>query len=121
VNNRLNLAEANLTTAHFDTCLQLLANISDMSLTAPTVVARDVLKMACQWGSGADSLETASHIAKEAPRLEKNSWSSVGDVHFLATSPAFKSGREAWIALFTSLQGGDPAGMVAALNKLPLQ
>jgi uncharacterized protein len=121
VNNRLNLAEANLTTSHFDTCLQLLANISDMSLTASTVVARDVLKMACQWGSGADSMAIASLISKEATRLEKNSWNSAGDLHFLQISPAFKSGREAWIALFTSLQAGDSAGMVAALHKLGLQ
>ncbi len=121
--NRLNLAEANLTTAHFDTCLQVVANLSDMSLTAPTVVARDVLKMACQWGSqrSADSLATASLVSKEATRMEKNAWNSAGDLHFLATSPAFKSGREAWIALFTSLQAGDSAGMVAALHKLGLQ
>ena len=120
-NNRLNLAEANLTTSHFDTCLQLLANISDMSLTAPTVVARDVLRMACQRGSGADSVATASLVSKEAAQVEKNAWSSAGDLHFLQTSPAFKSGREAWIALFTSLQDADSAGMVAALHKLGLQ
>jgi TPR repeat protein len=116
----LNLAEANLTTAHFDTCLDLVSNIRDGTEFASETTARDVIKMACQWGSQKwdDSLATANLLSKETAGVKEGEYSVAGDVNFLKASPAFKSGRGAWIELFTSLQAGDSAGMTAALQKL---
>jgi hypothetical protein len=47
-------------------------------------------------------------------------WNSSGTRRFLSTSPTFATGRASWVALFTSLQNGDGAGMTAALHQLEM-
>jgi hypothetical protein len=118
--NKLDLLEADLTAAHFDDCIQIAGSISDGALTPGGRLIRDTLNLACQWGSGNSERTLAAEklFAPEAATTSRSSWVFTGTLHFLANSPAFAPGRNAWIALFTAEQNGDNAGMTAALRQL---
>ena len=118
--NRLDLVEANLTAAHFDVCLAQAAPLDDAELTAPLILIRDALKLSCQWGAGqkAAAQETEKALLPKSDQLQKEDWGFAGTLHFLASSPAFETGRASWIALFESLDKGDGAAMAAALHQL---
>jgi hypothetical protein len=112
--------EANLTAAHFDVCLAQAAPLDDAELTAPLILIRDALKLSCQWGAGqkAAAQETEKALLPKSDQLQKEDWGFAGTLHFLASSPAFETGRASWIALFESLDKGDGAAMAAALHQL---
>jgi tetratricopeptide (TPR) repeat protein len=118
--NKLDLLEADLTAAHFNDCIQIAGSISDGALTPGGRLIRDTLNLACQWGSGNSERTLAAEklFAPEAATTSRSSWVFTGTLHFLANSPAFAPGRNAWIALFTAEQNGDNAGMTAALRQL---
>jgi tetratricopeptide (TPR) repeat protein len=118
--NRLDLAEANLTAAHFDACLAQAASLDEAQLTAPVLLTRDVLKLSCQWGAGQKSaaLETAEALLPRSAQLQKGGWEFAGTLHFLAASAAFETGRTSWIGLFENLEKGDGAAMANALRQL---
>jgi hypothetical protein len=125
LDNRMNLLEAELTGADFDGCVQLEAKLDDAALVQQKayISVRDVIGLACQWGATDKSGALAANLrllAKaDADRyLTPDGWSFTGTLHFLSQSPAFASGRAAWIALFVAVQNGDSAGINAALHQL---
>jgi hypothetical protein len=89
-----------------------------LPVTLPLV--RNVIKLACQWGAGnkGGALQTEKALLAQALGLPSGSWDFTGTLHYLAASPVFAPGRASWIALFTSVQNGDSAGMTAALHQL---
>jgi tetratricopeptide (TPR) repeat protein len=117
---QMNRMELNLWAGHFTVCLQQAAVLEDNSLPPPGLAIRDAMKLACQWGTGdrgaAAATETA--LASKPPVFQTDFWDFTGTIHFLSHSPAFEKGRASWIALFTSLQNGDSAGMTAALHQI---
>jgi tetratricopeptide (TPR) repeat protein len=117
---RMDLAEANLTTDHFDVCLQQAAMLPDSVLSPQLIVVRDTLQLACQWASGnkAAAVTAEKSVSSLAATVKTHSWTFAGTIHFISDSPAFATGRTAWIALFTALQTGDSSGMSAALQQL---
>jgi tetratricopeptide (TPR) repeat protein len=120
---QLNMVEADLTTSRFEDCEKQAAAIDDASIPAPatpTLMLRDAMKLACQWGAGqkAAAQQTGNDLLPEAAQLQNTGWEFGGTLHFLASSPAFTTGRAAWIALFQSLQDGNGVAMAAALNQL---
>jgi len=78
------------------------------------------MKLVCQWSAGqkAAAQQTGNDLLPEAAQLQNTGWEFGGTLHFLASSPAFTTGRAAWIALFQSLQDGNGVAMAAALNQL---
>jgi tetratricopeptide (TPR) repeat protein len=117
---QMNLMELNLWAGHFTVCLQQAAVLDDSTLPPPGLAIRDAMKLACQWGTGdrgaAAATETA--LASKPPVFQTDFWDFTGTIHFLSHSPSFEKGRASWIALFTSLQNGDSAGMTAALRQI---
>jgi tetratricopeptide (TPR) repeat protein len=118
--NRLDLVEAELTASRFTNCIELSQSLKESELEAKLLPVSDVLKLGCQWGAGkiADARATSKKLEGEAASLQKSTWSTEGDRHYLATAPAFERGRAAWIALFQSLEDGDGKAMAAALRQL---
>ena len=120
---KLGMVEADLTTSRFEDCERQVASIDDASIPAPampTLLLRDAMKLACQWGAGqkAAAQQTSNALLHETTQLQNTGWEFAGTLHFLASSPAFVTGRAVWIALFQSLQDGNGAAMAAALNQL---
>jgi tetratricopeptide (TPR) repeat protein len=117
---RIALAEASLTTAHFDACVQQTALIPDAQMKPPGLLIRDTLTLACQWAAGRKlaALTTEKSLATRAPSLIRIGWTFAGPLHYLAESSAFAPGRAAWITLFTAVQNGNAPGMTAALQQL---
>jgi tetratricopeptide (TPR) repeat protein len=118
--NRMDLVEASLTAAHFSQCVEQAVAIDDPVLSTSKIPVRDTIKLACQWGAGqkAAAQQTATALLPQAAGLHSSGWSFAGTRHFLASSPAFETGRASWIALFESLEKGDGAAMAAALHQL---
>jgi hypothetical protein len=118
--NRIDLVEANLVAAHFDECVKQAGMLADGALSPPQVLARDALKLACQWASGnkIEALSAAKSIPSQTAKHDMSSLNFEGVLHFLSTAPAFESGRASWIALFTAVQNGDRAGITAAVHQL---
>jgi len=118
--NRVYVSEANLTTAHFDACVQQTALIADAQMKPPGLMIRDTLTLACQWAAGQKpaALNTEKSLATRAPNLIRIGWTFAGPLHYLADSPAFATGRAAWIALFTAVQNGNAPAMTTALQQL---
>jgi tetratricopeptide (TPR) repeat protein len=117
--NALGLIEANLTAEHFDVCAKKATSMATALSSGETIV-RDTLLLPCAWAAGDTVKASAAKAALivEASGLQKGFWTFTGDLHFLGESPAFASGRPAWIALFTAVQDGDTAGMTKALHEL---
>ncbi len=120
---RLSLVEDELTAGQFEDCGKQAATISDASFAAPAlpmILIRDAMKMACQWGAGdkAAARQTAKTLLPKAGSMERTGWDFQGTLHFLESSPAFKTGRASWIGLFQSLANGDGPGMASAFEQL---
>jgi len=115
-----NLVTANLAAGRFHQCLQQARALTGDFLTPYQTVVRDALQIACQWGTEDKSAasQTEKTLLAEAAKSPSGFWNFTGTTHFLSNSPAFANGRPSWIALFTSLQNGDSAGMTAALHQL---
>ena len=118
--NRMDLMEAGLTAGRFNICLQQEPLLADSTLDSSLIVIRNTLALACQWGAGdkAAALSRKKSLMSSALNVKKSGWTFTGTLHFLSESPAFASGRASWIALFTSVQNGDSAGVTAALHQL---
>jgi tetratricopeptide (TPR) repeat protein len=118
--NRVYLSEANLTTAHFEPCVQQTAQIPDAQMKPPGLMIRDTVTLACQFAAGQKSaaLATENSLATRSPSLIRIGWTFAGPLHYIAGSPAFSMGRAAWVALFTAVQNGDAPAMTAALHQL---
>ena len=120
---RLSMAVEDLTATRFEECVQQASRIEDAAFQAPvltSVLIRDATKLACQWGAGQKSAarQTENTLVSKAPGLQKGAWEFAGTCHFLASAPAFETGRASWIALFESLESGDGAAMAGALHQL---
>lgn len=117
---QMNIMEASLISARFDTCLDQAVSLSGDSVSSSQAVVRDTMAVACQWGDGNASAALAADrsMAEGAARLKGSVWDFSGSLRFLTSSPRFATGRDSWIALFTAVQNGDGAGMLAALNQL---
>lgn len=120
----LGMIEDDLTTSRFEECEKLagLANYASFNVREefPGILIHDAMKLACQWGAGQKvaAQETEKMLLLKATRMEKTGWEFGGTLHYLASSPAFSTGRASWIALFQSLQDGDGAAMAGALKQL---
>jgi hypothetical protein len=117
------MAVEDLTATRFEECVQQASRIEDAAFQAPvltSVLIRDATKLACQWGAGQKSAarQTENTLVSKAPGLQKGAWEFAGTCHFLASAPAFETGRASWIALFESLESGDGAAMAGALHQL---
>ena len=120
---KMNMVEEDLTTSHFKDCEKQVSSLDDAAIPAPAMPAiliRDSMRMACQWGGGqkADAQQTGQALLLKSAQLQDIGWQFTGMRHFLASSPAFETGRVSWIALFDSLEKGDGAAMAAALHQL---
>ena len=120
---RLHAVETGLATNRFEDCAKQAAMIDDTAFPAPAapmILIRDSMKLTCQWGAGqkAAALETEKALLSKSAQMQNINWESTGTRHFLASSPAFESGRSSWIALFESIDKGDGAAMAAALHRL---
>jgi len=118
--NRLNLEEAALTANRFDVCLQQAALVQDSQLTPSEIVARDVVRLTCQFavGSKADARATAASLMGRVNQMAAKSWISTGTRYYIQTSPPFQAGSGAWDQLFASLEKGDGKGAADALRQL---
>jgi len=120
---RLNYVEANLATARFEDCVRQAASIDDSSLSSAAtsmILIRDTLAMTCKWGAGqkSNARQAEDALVSKAASLKKTDWVFAGTRRFIASSPAFETGRASWIALFQSLEDGDGAAMTGALRQL---
>jgi tetratricopeptide (TPR) repeat protein len=120
---KLTMVEAELTTSRYDECIKRAKLIDDVSLSPhedSLILVRDTAIFACQWGAGRKeaALLAADALVKRVDGLQKTGWEFAGTRHYLASSPAFESGRASWIALFQSLEDGDGAAMKKALQQL---
>jgi hypothetical protein len=86
----------------------------------PFELIRDTLRIACQWGAGKKSAaqQTAKTLLLKSAQLEMTGVDLAGNRRFLSSTPAFEPGRASWIALFESLEKGDPAAFAAAASQL---
>jgi hypothetical protein len=118
--NRLNLAEADLTTSRFSDCLDLVGATNAAQLEGGNVPARQALECACQWGAGQHKLaaQSADLLATLAGTISKGGWTTAGDRKYLATAPEFAAGRALWIQLFQSVEDGNGASMAEAAHGL---
>jgi len=117
---RLELVEAELTASRFTACMELSQSLKEGELEANMLPIRDVLRLGCQWGAGkiAESRATAKALERESASLQKSTWLTEGDRHYLVTALAFERGRPAWIALFQSLEDGNGKAMASALHEI---
>jgi tetratricopeptide (TPR) repeat protein len=107
--NKLNLAEAALTTSRFSTCIDLINSVHQAQLEDRLIPGRLTLLLACQWGAGehAAASQTAEAVALSASTLTKIGWIAIGDCAYLSSAPEFSADRPIWIKLFRSLEQGD--------------
>jgi tetratricopeptide (TPR) repeat protein len=119
-NYKLNLAEAALTISHFSACIDLINSINQAKLDARFLAGRQVLLIACQWGSGQQGAasQTAETLAASAPALVKLDWTTTGDRAYLSSAPEFSANRPVWIKLFQSLEQGDGPSLAEASHTL---
>jgi len=120
VGSKLVFMEANLTAVKFDDCVKAASELDDPQLQSALKVFRDSFKFACLWGAGQKdaALQSEATLLGESTQLQRVAWDFAGTLHYLDSSPAFVTGRAAWIALFQSLQDGNGVAMAAALNQL---
>jgi len=121
--SQLHVEEAEFTTSRYEECGKRAASIDDASMQAPTapmILIRDAMKLACQWAGGAkaDAYETEKALLRRASSVQKTSWNFSGTIHYLAASPNFRPARTSWIALFDGLEKADSANIAAALHNL---
>ncbi|HEY6412539.1 MAG TPA: hypothetical protein VIX42_02555 [Edaphobacter sp.] len=118
--NKLNLAEAALTTSNFSTCIDLVNSVDQAKLDRQFMQGRLMLLLACQWGAGkhAEASQTAEALAASASTLTKQEWSTAGDRAYLAAAPEFTANRPVWIKLFQSLEQGDGPSLADAAHTI---
>jgi hypothetical protein len=118
--NRLNLAEAALTTSRFADCLDSVNSTDEAHMQGALVPVRQVLLFACQWGAGQNQVvaQTADGLSRYATGVPQGGWTTSGDRKYLATAPEFASGREMWIRLFQFLEKRDGPSMAEAAHSL---
>jgi len=118
--NKLNLAEAALTTSRFSTCIDLINSVNQAQLDSRYKSGRLTLLFACQWGAGqqAAASQTAETLAASASTLTKQDWSTAGDRVYLAAAPEFTANRPLWIKLFQSLEQGDGPSLADAAHTI---
>jgi tetratricopeptide (TPR) repeat protein len=117
----MGVVELSLRAGRFDACLQYAQLLTDDTLPPTEIAVRDTMQLACQWGSGDKNtaLATERTFSSKASGLPSvGVWDFTRTIQVLSVSPAFASGRASWIALFTSAQNGDTAGMTSALHQL---
>jgi tetratricopeptide (TPR) repeat protein len=116
----MNLLELTFRSSQFQNCLQQAATLTDDVLPLALRPIRSTFQLACQFGAGDRSagLRFEQDLASHASSLPVGIWDFSGSLGFVSSSPAFVSGRTAWIALFTAIQNGDGTGMNAALHQL---
>ena len=116
----MSMVEQDLTTSRFEDCEKQVATLDDAAPPAPAKLVRDTMQLACQWGAGQKTTAQPSTQALllKSSQLQDMGWEFTGTRHFLASSPAFETGRASWIALFESLEKGDGTAMAAALHQL---
>jgi tetratricopeptide (TPR) repeat protein len=117
---RLDFVEKNLTTARFADCVALTEKLNDREIEGGSLVARDVLRLACAFGSGqkVTARRTAQAILQEAASLGQPVGAFSGTKHFLGLDPAFAAGRESWIQLFEQLEKGDGNSLARVVRRL---
>ena len=118
--NKLNLAEAELTTSRFSTCIDLINSVNQAKLDPRLVHGRLMLLLACQWGAGqhAAASQTAEALAASASTLTKQDWVTAGDRVYLAAALEFSANRPAWIKLFQSFEQGDGPSLADAAHTI---
>jgi len=121
--SQLNLVDADMTTGRFADCEAQAAAIGDAAMPAPQApfeLIRDTFKMACEWGAGKKSSakQTAKTLLLKSGQLEKTGADLAGNRRYLSSERAFEAGRKSWIALFDSLEKGDPTAFAAAATQL---
>jgi tetratricopeptide (TPR) repeat protein len=119
--NKLNLAEAALTTSNFSSCIDLVNSVNPVQLDPRLTHGRLMLLLACQWGAGqrAAASQTADALAASASTLAKQQgWSTSGDRVYLSSALEFSANRSAWIKLFQSLEQGDGPSLAEASHTL---
>jgi tetratricopeptide (TPR) repeat protein len=120
VGNKLDLAEAALTTSRFTNCIDLSNSLNEAQLDPKYKPTYLILLLACQWGAGqhAAASQTADLLASSASALSKSGWNTTGDRTYLATAPEFSANRPAWIKLFQSLEQGDGPSLADAAHTI---
>jgi tetratricopeptide (TPR) repeat protein len=118
--NKLNLAEAALTTSRFSTCIDLINSVNQAQLDPRYTSGRLTLLFACQWGAGQHpaASQTAEALAASAATLTKQDWSTAGDRVYLAAAPEFSANHSLWIKLFQSLEQGDGPSLADAAHTI---
>ena len=118
----LKMVEEDLTTGRFGDCEKQAAAIDDASFPGgqedPEALILAAMKLACQSAARdkATAQETEWALSSKIALLAPSDWDFAGTRHFLASSPAFATGRASWIALFKGLQDGDVSALAAALG-----
>jgi hypothetical protein len=118
--NRLNLAEADLTSSRFSDCVDIINSMNTAELQPGEAPARQVLLLACQWGSHQQQLarQTADAFTSFASGIPKSGWTTDGDRKYLASAPEFATSRALWIKLFQSLQDADGAALAETAHAI---
>jgi tetratricopeptide (TPR) repeat protein len=118
---QMNLAGVDLDAGRFADCLQQVRSLNDRSLPPSRILARDTVSLACQWGAGNKSSALAMKrtlLSSLAATPTPSFAGFAAPIYLFSNSPIFASGRSSWVALFSSLQSADAAGMIAALHQL---
>jgi hypothetical protein len=118
--NRLNLAEAALTTSRFTDCIESIGGTTQSGVAPTLLLARQVLLLACQWGAGqrAAVAETAGSIETLVNRMVRGRWMTPGDRRYLDSAPEFANEKAIWIKLFRGLEESDGTLIAEAARQL---
>jgi hypothetical protein len=118
--NRLNLAEAALTTSRFGDCIESVGGTTQARISPTLLPARQILLLACQWGAGqrAAAAETARSVGALAAQTVQGGWNTTGDRQYLSAAPEFAGDKAAWIKLFRGLAEGDGTFLADAARQL---
>jgi len=101
-------------------CISQATSLQDSDLNPSQIIVRDTILLACQYASGNKSAAqaTAASLANRVNQMAPGMWDFDGTRYYIQTSNHFQTGSDAWDKLFLSLQNGDGAGAVSALNQL---
>jgi hypothetical protein len=118
--HRMDLEEAALTADQFDVCMTQAASIKDSDVTAPELIVRDTLLLACQYAGGKKlaARATAASLIGRVNQMPAELWDFSGTRRYIQTSSHFQAGSDAWDKLLLSLQKGDGKDAADALNQL---
>ncbi|MGD0902795.1 MAG: hypothetical protein ABR924_07620 [Terracidiphilus sp.] len=115
-----NIMEVEFVSSRFEDCFKQAEILTDDVLWGSLDYSRDAMHFACVAAAGQHTAarDALKVLSAKAPAVKTSGYDYSGILRFLSNSPAFAPGRTSWIALFTSLQNGDSAGMTAALHQL---